>query len=289
MPANHPTSIMPTALSDLEAELSAISEHPLFGKVQTIGALRIFMEHHVFAVWDFMSLVKALQAGLAPAHWPWRPQKHPELVRLINEILLAEECDKLPAQLCGLGGHASHFEIYIAAMREVGADTGAIERFLELVNWRGVQLALAGAQVPPPAREFVNDTFYQLRTRRLHTVAAAFCYGREKVIPMMFRGFLDKLSINENAAPMFHYYLRRHVEVDAAEHGPASQALVSTLCGDDASRLAEACVAARLALSSRRRFLDGIELAVTCGETQTAVAYQPEPQRLVHHIDGVHW
>ena len=95
MPANHPTSIMPTALSDLEAELSAISEHPLFGKVQTIGALRIFMEHHVFAVWDFMSLVKALQAGLAPAHWPWRPQKHPELVRLINEILLAEECDRL--------------------------------------------------------------------------------------------------------------------------------------------------------------------------------------------------
>lgn len=154
---------MPTALSDLEGELSAISEHPLFGKVQTIGALRIFMEHHVFAVWDFMSLVKALQAGLAPAHWPWRPQKHPELVRLINEILLAEECDKLPAQLCGLGGHASHFEIYIAAMREVGADTGAIERFLELVNWRGVQLALAGAQVPPPAREFVNDTFYRIR------------------------------------------------------------------------------------------------------------------------------
>lgn len=216
MPANQPPSLSPAALVDLEAEMSAMSEHPVFGKVHTVGALRIFMEHHVFAVWDFMSLVKALQAGLAPAQWPWRPPNHPELVRLVNEIVLAEECDKLPAQSGRLGSHASHFEIYIAAMQEVGADTSAIERFMELVNWRGVHLALDAAQVPLPAREFVRDTFSQLRTRRLHAIAAAFSYGRERVIPMMFRRFLERLSIDANAAPMFHYYLRRHVDVDEA-------------------------------------------------------------------------
>lgn len=250
----------------LEAEISALSEHTVFGKVQSVGALRIFMEHHVFAVWDFMSLLKALQAQLAPAYWPWQPRTHPQLVRLVNEIVLAEESDALPGQMGGLCGHASHFEIYLEAMREVGADTSRVDRFIGLLNWRGVRHALEIASVPVPAREFVSDTFEILRSRRLLAVAAVFCYGRERIIPMMFRSLLHKLSIGVEAAPLLHYYLRRHMDVDAAHHGPAAQALVTTLCGDDTLRLEEASVAARLALSSRRRFLDGIELAIARGE-----------------------
>lgn len=265
-------------LIPLEAEISALSVHPVFSKVQSVGALRIFMEHHVFAVWDFMSLLKALQAQLAPTHWPWQPRANPALVRLVNEIVLAEESDTVPSHLNGLCGHASHFEIYLQAMREVGADTSSVERFIELLNWRGVRCAMEGASVPVPAREFVGDTFEILRSRRLHAVAAAFCHGRERIIPVMFRSLLEKLSIGVEAAPSLHYYLSRHVDVDEAHHGPAAQTLLTELCGDATLRLEEASVAARQALSSRRRFLDGIELAILRGQAQADIFQEPKPQ-----------
>ncbi len=267
-----PDFISPSPLIELEAEVSALSEHSVFGQVQSVGALRTFMEHHVFAVWDFMSLLKALQAQVAPAHWPWQPRTHPQLVRLINEIVLTEESDALPAHPCGLGGYASHFEIYLAAMDEVGADTRAIKRFMELVSRRGVRLALAEAPVPLPAYEFVTDTFSVLRARRLHAIAAAFCFGRERAIPLMFRRLLDNLSIGADGAPLLHHYLRRHVDLDAAEHGPAAQALVSSLCGSDAARLDEARAAALMALASRRRFLDGIEMAIKHDRMRTILS-----------------
>jgi hypothetical protein len=276
MIVSHLLDLSPTAFSELDVEVCALAEHPVFGQVQSVEALRTFMEHHVFAVWDFMSLLKALQAQLAPAHWPWRPRTHPHLVRLINEIVLTEESDVLPAHPCGIGGHASHFEIYVAAMDEVGADTSVIERFMELVSRRGVLFALGEAPVPPPAYEFVTDTFSLLRARRPHAIAAAFSFGRERAIPLMFRGLLDKLSIGADAAPLLYHYLRRHVDLDTAEHGPAAQALVSALCGSDSARLDEAHAAARMALASRRRFLDGIEMAIARNRMQTRVAEKLE-------------
>ena len=37
---------------------AALVGHPIYRQLEGLGALHLFMEHHVFAVWDFMSLLK---------------------------------------------------------------------------------------------------------------------------------------------------------------------------------------------------------------------------------------
>jgi hypothetical protein len=243
----------------LRPDLQAIESHPVFGSVQSEAQLRTFMEYHVFPVWDFMSLLKFLQAELAPATWPWMPRPHGDLVRLVNDIVTGEESDKLPKSHRSESTHASHFDLYLMAMREVGADTAPITEFLEVVRSRGLDAALEAPMVPEPSRAFMKDTFALLREGKAHNVAASFSFGRENVIPGMFNSLLDKLGIGEDRAPIFHYYLKRHAELDGDEHGPAALRLVATLCGDDPAKLTEAIEAARAALASRARLWDRVQ------------------------------
>lgn len=249
----------------LKPVLQAVESHPVFGAVQSEQQLRTFMEHHVFPVWDFMSLLKFLQAELAPSTWPWMPRPYGDfgdLVRLVNDIVTGEESDKLPKSHRAESTHASHFDLYLMAMREVGADTTPITEFLKVVKLRGLDAALDAPMVPEPSRAFMKETFALLREGKAHNVAASFSFGRENVIPGMFNSLLAKLGIGEDRAPIFHYYLKRHAELDGDEHGPAALRLVATLCGDDPGKLAEAVEAAKAALSSRARLWDRVLAAL---------------------------
>jgi len=246
----------------LKSSLEAVETHPVFGAVRTEAQLRTFMEHHVFPVWDFMSLLKFLQAELAPSAWPWMPRPHGDLVRLVNDIVIGEECDKLPKSHRKESSHASHFNLYLMAMREVGADTAPITEFLGVVASQGLDAALDAPMVPEPSRAFMKETFALLREGKAHKVAASFSFGRENVIPGMFNSLLAKLGIGEDRAPIFHYYLKRHAELDGDEHGPAALRLVATLCGDDPGKPAEAVEAAKSALSSRARLWDRVLAAL---------------------------
>ena len=256
---SHPLTPEAQHLSDaLKASLETIEAHPIFGDLKTEAQLRVFMKHHVFPVWDFMSLLKFLQSTLAPATWPWLPRPHSGLVRLINEIVVGEECDGLPKSHQAETSHSSHFELYLMAMREVGADTGAISEFLELVRHEGLEAALEAPRVPDLSRAFMRDTFALLKQGEAHRVAASFSFGRENVIPGMFNSLLDQLGIGEERAPIFHYYLKRHAELDGNEHGPAALRLVTTLCHNDPVKIEEAIASAKAALASRGRFWDGL-------------------------------
>ena len=247
----------------LKPSLEGVESHPVFGAVQTEAQLRIFMEHHVFPVWDFMSLLKFLQAELAPATWPWMPRAHGDLVRLINDIVTGEESDRLPKSHREHSTHASHFDLYLMAMREVGADTAPITTFLDIMRSQGLEAALGAPMVPEPSRAFMHETFTLLKRGEAHRVAASFSFGRENVIPGMFNSLLTKLGIGEDRAPIFHYYLKRHAELDGDEHGPAALRLVATLCGDDPAKLAEAVESAKAALSSRARLWDRVQTALS--------------------------
>jgi hypothetical protein len=120
-----------TLIRNIEHERRMLMAHPVYTSIRSVDELRIFMQHHAFAVWDFMSLLKALQKALSCVDVPWIPAGHPNTRRLINEIVMTEETDE-----DGLGGFISHFELYLDAMRQVGADTGAIDDFIAQIRVR---------------------------------------------------------------------------------------------------------------------------------------------------------
>lgn len=245
--------------SAIANERNALLNHRLYGKLQTMDQLAVFMEHHVFAVWDFMSLLKALQLHLTSTRVPWIPQGDARVRRLVNEIVLGEESDVLPG-----GGYASHFELYLKAMREVGARTAPIEKLMEVLNsGRWVTFALEQPDIPAAVKSFVGYTFAVIERGRPHEIAAAFTYGREDLIPDMFTQLVRELDRQfPNRLTTLRYYLDRHIELDGDQHGEMGRQMVEWLCKDDPFRQQEAKQVAVVALQSRLKLWDGIAEAV---------------------------
>ena len=243
-------------LDQLEARLkplyARLAAHPLYRSFRTIGDVQRFMESHVFAVWDFMSLLKALQRGLTCVEVPWVPSEFPETRRLVNEIVFGEESDVYRGQAM------SHFELYRLAMRECGASTAAVDRLVaSLAQGASWQQALAGSGATEPAQAFVKTTFTVIATDKLHAIAAAFTFGREDLIPDMFRGFIrDQDERLSGGLATFRWYLDRHIEVDGDEHGPMALRMIAELCGEEEPKWEEAGKAAVEAVRAPGRLVD---------------------------------
>jgi hypothetical protein len=242
----------------LDRKKAELSVHPIFAEIDSLHVLRRFMETHVFAVWDFMSLTKRLQQELTCTRLPWLPPKDPKAARLINEIVLGEESDDRLTH-----GHYSHFELYLDAMREVGASTLQVERFVDLQK-EGVSydIALHSVGAGHAATGFVKHTLDTALHAPAHSVAAAFLHGRESVIPLMFQRILDDWGITVDQAPTFRYYLERHIEVDSEDHGPAAEELLARLVDGDPQREREVYDAAIAAVESRIALWDRLRLSM---------------------------
>jgi hypothetical protein len=253
-----------TFIESLRVKLEA---HPIYAAVQTLDDLRVFMQNHVYSVWDFMSLIKYLQHEVAPARWPWTPSGDASVQRFINELVLEEETD---IALPGQEGFTSHYMLYLAAMREVGADADTPARFVQQVAEQGIDAALASGLAPAPSAAFTRTTFGFLASGKPHTVAAALALGREHVIPSMFRAFLSRMAVTDAQAPSFHYYLNRHVHLDEDFHAPLSLRLLAALCGEDADKWREAQAAAEAAVNPRLQFWDGVLKALPSQHAQAA-------------------
>lgn len=238
---------------ELDDKKRKLANHKLYGQIKTLGELRLFMENHVYAVLDFMSLTKHIQHHFAPTEPPWVPPKHPELVRFINEVVLGEESDRLPD-----GRHLSHFEMYLLAMKEIGANTQAVQSFVDCLRNGHLARALNEYCPHPPARDFTKQTYQQVFEWDIHKIVAAFCHGREKVIPLMFLNLAEKCGIKKSSSPMFFYYLERHIELDGDEHGPMADKLLQAVVGESESRYKEAMEAADKCLDQRLQFWDGL-------------------------------
>jgi len=244
-----------------------LEAHPIYAAVTTLDDLRVFMQHHVYSVWDFMSLIKYLQNEIAPARWPWTPNGDASVQRFINELVLEEETD---IALPGREGHTSHFMLYLEAMREIGADADTPVRFVQQVAGQGIEAALGAGLAPAPSVAFTHTTFDFLASGKPHAVAAALALGREHVIPSMFRAFLSRMAVTEAQAPSFYYYLNRHVHLDEDFHAPLSLRLLAALCGDDAEKWREAEAAAETAVNARLLFWDGVLQALPSQHAQAA-------------------
>lgn len=245
-------------LKKIQSHRSQLENHSLLvtNTIQSVEDLRIFMKYHVFAVWDFMSLLKTLQHHVVPSGTLWlpTPANRSDVARMINEIVLCEETDLSPDGNSSI----SHFDLYLQAMMEVDADMTPIRRYLAEVERLGLPYG-----APSPVDAFVETTFKAIRSGP-HCAAASFCYGRETVIPDMFKRILRQINISQTEVPKFHYYLERHIEVDGEDHGPKAELLVNYFCKDDPFLIHEAEQAAIEAIKARIKLFDDIERIILC-------------------------
>jgi len=220
------------SISELKDQLL---RHPLYSMMKTKEDIFVFMESHVYAVWDFMSLLKSLQRDLTCTTTPWVPQSNATTRFFINEIVLGEESDVDPN-----GGYISHFELYLRAMRESGANTQSMEAFIvHLQKACTVSESLHHCGAPQEAQKFVESTFEQIENRSLHERAALFTYGREDLIPGMFLTMVESLRNEGAQLDTFVYYLKRHIELDGDHHGALSSQMTNALINGDAQKQKE--------------------------------------------------
>ena len=246
----------------LESLRLALKNHQLYNELTTIADVRIFMEGHVYAVWDFMSLLKALQINLTCVTTPWIPSKNTNTARFINEIVLEEETDRDQA-----GNYRSHFEMYLEAMKEVDADTNTVEAFIDTVKKSGdIQTSILQSGLPDAVKEFMQFTFDVIADGKPHKIAAAFTFGREELIPDMFLKIIE----SNGKAPLYpklEYYLRRHIELDGDEHGPLSLKMIMELCGNDPNKWDEVLEVSQKALERRIQLWNGITYGILSQRT----------------------
>ncbi|WP_339457444.1 DUF3050 domain-containing protein [Pseudomonas sp. EA_65y_Pfl1_P120] len=242
----------------LETAKLQLCSHSLFSEITSLRKLQLFMESHIFAVWDFMTLAKRLQRDLTCMRLPWLPPADPQAARLINEVLLSEESDEHPEQ-----GYCSHFELYLEAMAEVGASTSRIKRFVALQR-QGMEAtaALREVEILPGVARFVSDTLHLALNAPTHCVAATFLHGREHVIPTIFERILQSDELIHRHAPTLCAYLKRHIELDAQDHGPAAEQLLQRLVSADPTYPQQANNAALAAVQSRIAFWDEVQASL---------------------------
>jgi pyrroloquinoline quinone (PQQ) biosynthesis protein C len=140
------------------------------------------------------------------------------------------------------GRRQSHFEIYLDAMNQIGADTSAIHMFMESLRQHSdFDLAYQYAQTPLAAQAFMNFTFNTISQNQNHVLAAIFTFGREDLIPGMFRNMVDEFHQKmPERISIFKYYLDRHIEIDGDHHSPLAMQMVANLCGEDENKWREA-------------------------------------------------
>ena len=220
--------------------------HPLYKKLNSVDDIAILMEHHVYAVWDFMSLLKSLQSILTCTSSPWKPVGDTQIRRLINSIVLEEESD------IDIDGNASsHYEMYLEAMKQCGANTSPIEDFVSTISSGNIPSVNQGVD------SFLRSTFDVIDSKEPHKIASAFTFGREDLIPDMFTSIVEQYNTN-NKLDKFVYYLERHIELDGGEHGPLALQLISDLCGNDESKWNEVQEVAISSLIARKRLWDEV-------------------------------
>ncbi|MDI5961235.1 DUF3050 domain-containing protein [Streptantibioticus silvisoli] len=236
----------------IEPVRGQVVAHPVYTALDDLERVRVFLGTHVFAVWDFMCLLKSLQRNLTCVQVPWVPSGPTASRRLINDIVLVEESDEYG------DGYISHFELYLEGMAAAGADTTPIDTFIGLLrDGTGVAEALKRAEVPQGAADFVTTTWGIIESAPVHCQAAAFAFGREDLIPEMFQ---QVVGIEDTAGTLtvFKDYLARHIEVDGEMHTPMAMQMLIDLCGDDRAKWEECARTVHDALSARVALWDSI-------------------------------
>ncbi len=253
----------------MNATLQRLQDHPLADAIRDLPALRLFMEHHVFAVWDFQVLLRALERKLTSPGQADLQAVPAAAAEFLQRIVAEEERDLAPANPSG-ASHLSHLEIYLLAMEEVGASTKTIKALLACVGHgrthgfqaKSLERALKGLPIPKPSRQFMAFTFEVMASDEAPLMAAAFAHGRELLVPRLFQSLLERALIPQERAPSLHWYFMRHIGLDGEDHGPLARRILADLCGDSIAQQQATAAIAERAIEARLRFWDGIHKAL---------------------------
>lgn len=237
-----------------------IINHKVYSVIKDVEDLKVFMKYHIYAVWDFMSLLKALQNNLTCTSVPWFPKGLADTRHLINEIVVGEESD-----VDLYGERKSHFEMYLDAMKQCGADTTPIEMFIaELKQTGNFELAFEKSNTPKEAKEFVEFTFQVIESKKDYLQSAIFTFGREDLIPGMFISIINDRHTNfPDSLSIFKYYLERHIEVDGDHHSHLALQMTSNLCDTNEQFWLEAEQTTIQSLQKRINLWDGVYKELT--------------------------
>lgn len=257
-------------IKHIESQLTPLrkrlKEHSLYEQLKSVNDIRVFMSMHVFAVWDFMSLLKALQIQLTTTTVPWRPRPKASLARFINEIVHAEESD-----INEKGEPKSHFEMYLDSMQQIDSDSTEINHLIKgLEKGESIHSIIDALYIEPCVKEFMQFTFKVIESGKSHCIAAAFTFGREDLIPDMFIEILKQADAKNTKFNKLTYYLDRHIELDGDEHGPLSLRMVEELCENDPKKIEEVLQVSKEALEHRINLWDGIKEKIVAQEGRKA-------------------
>jgi hypothetical protein len=254
--------------SELERVRAGLLSHRLYEQLNSVERVRIFMKHHVFAVWDFFSLLKRLQQEVTCVTVPWLPRGLGDHARFITEIVISEECDEAIGE-----GHISHFELYLAAMAQVGADRRPIERYIDRISSGADPItSLDSSDIPPTVRGFTSHTLQIAIDGELHEVAASFCHGRENLLADVFSGAHTNMKSILDEAPILKHYLERHITLDHDDHGPLALNLLDVVCDGNAGRIDAATRVAIDAIKERGKLWDGVLAEIKAREATGTAA-----------------
>lgn len=243
-------------IDEIQPLRNKLKNHSLYKSLKSIDDVKIFMESHVYAVWDFMSLLKALQNQLTCSKIPWSPNKDSKSARLINQIVVDEESD-----LNFEGFPKSHFEMYLEAMEEIQANTEPVKQFIgNIKNLDNIIEIIEDTKIDSAIKSFLKFTFHTIQNWKSHEIAAAFTFGREEIIPDMFIEIIEQTEKNYNISlNKINYYLQRHIELDGDEHGPLAHEMINALCLDDDKKWNEVIIISKKALEERIQLWDSID------------------------------
>ena len=232
----------------------AAADHSVYSRLTTLPAFQKFMTYQVWCVWDFMCLAKSVQIGIGCYSVPWIPPKNPSLVSLMGEIIRGEESDVGPG-----GEEASHFEIFIQAMDECGAESTKIKAFIDHVG-AGTEVlsAMRAVDAPPAAQAFVSQTL-AFCSSSIAARIGAFSLGREELVPRMLSTLINRLDPSQKRFKTFDWYLRRHISLDATNHAPKIAEIFRQFVGSDPALREEGLEAGLAAIRARCTYLDALE------------------------------
>jgi len=247
-------------LNKLKSEIADLRQqlidHPVYNLIGTLEHIQIFMRYHIFAVWDFMSLVKSLQKTLTCVEMPWVPVSDANIRYFINEIVLGEESDVDEHH-----NRISHFELYLQAMEQADCDISEIIGFIDEVKLaqEPIEKIIIGANIPEAAKAFMLNTFATIKTNEAHIIAPVFAFSREELIPGMFREIINSVKSSfPNKLDIFQYYIERHIEVDGDHHSKLASEMTVLCCKNNSNYWQNAVKSTKSALESRLALWDAI-------------------------------